>query len=335
MLLIDDAQKAQFKNVWILAEAYGGRLMPATFELISAAKNLAGARGSEVYAVLLGSGVQGVEALFEYGADRVILVEDPRLAGFNDELESRVVKRLIEKYRPEILLGAATARGRAVIPRIAVQCETGLTADCTQLSVDPATGDLLQTRPAFGGNILATIRTPRHRPQMATFRPHVMKAREPVPGRRGELIAERVEPGDAGNIKEILQTIRSAESTVALGDAEIIVAGGRAMKGAKGFELLRALAEKLGAAVGASRPCIDSGWVSYPHQVGQTGQTVQAKLYMAFGISGQIQHLVGMQSCEHIVAVDLNPSTPLMQMADVAVTGDAFKIIPELIAGLA
>ena len=335
MLIKNETDKAQYKNVWILAEVLFGKVEPATFELLGAARRLAGTRGGSVFALLIGKGTSAQAGeLFEYGADTVIVADSPEMSGFNDELECRVADRLIRKYKPEIMLGAATARGRALIPRIAVRSECGLTADCTQLDIDPENGDLLQTRPAFGGNIMATIRTSSHRPQMATVRPHVMQALPREPGRTGTLISEAVEQGDSANVKRVIELIRDTESAVNISDAKIIVSGGRAMKGPEGFAMLGELAAKLGGAVGASRAAVDAGWIPYAHQVGQTGQTVQTKLYIACGISGQIQHLVGMQSCETIVAIDRKSDTPLMQMADIAVVGDVFQIVPELVRAL-
>jgi electron transfer flavoprotein alpha subunit len=335
-MVINEADKGSYRGVWILAEVLFGRVEPVTYELLGAARRLADARGGEVWALLIGRGVSGqAGVLFEYGADTVLLVDAPELYGFNDELECRVAERLIRKHKPEILLGAATARGRALIPRIAVRSISGLTADCTRLDIDPGNGDLLQTRPAFGGNIMATIRTSSHRPQMATVRPRVMQPLPREPGRAGRLIRESPEPGENENVKRVLELVANSEETNAnLGEAGIIVSGGRAMKGPDGFDMLRKLAAKLGGAVGASRAAVDAGWIPYARQVGQTGQTVQSKLYIACGISGQIQHLVGMQSCETIVAIDKKPDTPLMQMADIAVVGDVFQIVPELVRAL-
>ncbi|MCL2831920.1 MAG: electron transfer flavoprotein subunit alpha/FixB family protein [Treponema sp.] len=335
MIIINETDRTQYRDVWILAEVLFGRVEPVTYELLGAARRLADIRGGNVCALLIGKGVTGqASALFEYGADTVIVADSPELYGFNDELECRIADRLIRKYRPEIMLGAATARGRALIPRIAVRSVCGLTADCTQLEIDPENGDLLQTRPAFGGNIMATIRTSNHRPQMATVRPQVMKPLQREEGRTGKLIAENPVPGENGNIKKILELVRNTEGNVNLSEAKIIVSGGRAMKGPAGFDMLRELAAKLNGAVGASRAAVDAGWIPYAHQIGQTGQTVQVKLYIACGISGQIQHLVGMQTCETIVAIDKKPDTPLMQMADITVTGDVFQIVPELIKAL-
>ena len=336
MKLLNEQDRSNYKNVWILAE-FGpdGNINSVSFELIGAARTLADDLGCEVWALALwrdpGS---AAEALISRGADKVLAVADPRFSHFNDEFECNVLERLVRKYRPEILLGAATTSGRALIPRLASKLYTGLTADCTALSIDKETGELLQTRPAFGGNIMATIRSGGFRPQMATVRPKVMKAPDPDPARTGSVIFETVEAADTVNVKETLDAVIEAAGTVNISDANIIVAGGRAMKGSEGFKLLSELAERLGGAVGASRAAVDSGWIPYPHQVGQTGQTVQADLYIACGISGQIQHLVGMQSCKTIVAIDIDDKTPMMQLADIAIKGDLFEIIPEIIKEL-
>jgi electron transfer flavoprotein alpha subunit len=335
MRVIDQGDRDTFSNVWVVAEALSGRVQPVTHELLGAARALADARKSKVWAVVIGHGLsEDARSLFACGADTVILADDDRLSGFRDEAEAAILSRLIRAYRPEIILGAATARGRALIPRVAVLTVSGLTADCTGLAIDPENGDLLQTRPAFGGNIMATIRCPDHRPQMSTIRPHVMKAPLPQPGRGGEVIRAEVLDSDFINAKEIIQAVHGAEEEVNLSEARVIVAGGRGVGGPKGFELLRGLAHALGGAVGASRSAVDAGWISYAHQVGQTGQTVQTDVYIACGISGQIQHLVGMQSCETIIAIDTNPDTPMMQIADIAIVGDLFKVVPAIIREL-
>ncbi len=331
MILTSVTDRSKYSNVWVVAEFLSDKIQPVTYELVGAARKLADKRSSKVWVVAMGSGIsQQVGSLFAYGADKVIVVDDSRLSGFIDELEADVLARLIGKYNPEIVLYAATARGRALAPRVAVITNCGLTADCTGLDIDPENGDLLQTRPAFGGNIMATIRSSNHRPQMATVRPRVMRALEPDPDRTGEVIHETVEMSDMLKIKRIIDVFHSDETTVNLGDAEIIISGGRGMKGPEGFELLRKFAAKVGGAVGASRAAVDAGWIPYSHQVGQTGQTVQTKVYIACGISGQIQHLVGMQSCDFIIAIDKNPDTPMMQLADIAIVGDVFEIIPEI-----
>ncbi len=336
MKLINAQDAGNYTNIWILAEIVGGQeLQPVSCELLGAARELARDRRCEVWAVALGSDLSAaIDALAAHGADRIIAVEDARLSAFNDELECGVLERLVRKYRPEIFLGGATNRGRALIPRLASKLYAGLTADCTGLAIDPETGDLLQTRPAFGGNIMATIRSGGFRPQMATVRPKVMRALPPDDRRRAEVIREPIEPGDAAHIKKIIETVTQQEATINLSEARIIVSGGRAMKGPEGFRLLEAFANQLGGALGASRAAVDNGWIPYPHQVGQTGQTVQAELYIACGISGQIQHLIGMQSCKTIIAIDTDDTTPMMQLADIAVKGDLFEVIPEIMKAL-
>ncbi|MGI6706691.1 MAG: electron transfer flavoprotein subunit alpha/FixB family protein [Clostridia bacterium] len=332
MIALTDVERKEYSNIWVVAELLSVEIQPVTHELIGAARSLADARGSQVWVVLMGSGIADqAESLFAYGADGVIVVDDPRLSGFVDELEASVMVRLIRKYKPEVVLCGATSRGRALIPRVAVKANCGLTADCTGLGIDPENGDLLQTRPAFGGNIMATIRSPNHRPQMATVRPRVMKAPEPDYTRTGKVIREDVLDTDADKMKKIIEVFHSSETAVNLADARIIIAGGRGMKGPKGFDLLKQLAARVGGAVGASRAAVDAGWVPYAHQIGQTGQTVQTQVYIACGISGQIQHLVGMQSCDLIIAINTDPDAPMMQIADIAVVGDVFEIIPELI----
>lgn len=332
MRIVNEQEKNEYNNVWVVAEVLSGRIQPVTWELTGAARKLADVRKSEVWTVVLGSGVTDqADSLFHHGADKVIMVDDIRLARFIDELESNIMIRLIEKYKPEILICGATTRGRALIPRVAVSTNCGLTADCTGLDIDPENGDLLQTRPAFGGNIMATIRCSSHRPQMATVRPRVMKAPDPDPERRGEIISEEITAADIKGSKEVLEVFHSDETAVNLADARIIVSGGRGVDGPEGFTLLRSFAARVGGAIGASRAAVDAGWIPYAHQVGQTGQTVQTSVYIACGISGQIQHLVGMQSCDLIIAIDTDPDTPMMQMADIAIEGDLFAIIPELI----
>ncbi|MHB1484025.1 MAG: electron transfer flavoprotein subunit alpha/FixB family protein [Saccharofermentanales bacterium] len=332
MITSTDIERAEYKNVWVVAEISSGNIQPVTYELIGTARQLADARKSDVWTVVMGSGIaRQASTLFAYGSDAVVIIDDPVFENFIDEAQANILSRIIEKYKPEIMLCAATSKGRALIPRIAIMVECGLTADCTELSIDPENGDLLQTRPAFGGNIMATIRCSNHRPQMASVRPRVMKTPDPDPARTGRIIYENLIDDDVKNIKKITEVFQSSESTVNLADAQIIISGGRGMKGKEGFDLLQQLADKMGGAIGASRAAIDSGWIPYTHQIGQTGQTVQTKVYIACGISGQIQHLVGMQSSDLIIAIDKNPDTPMMQIADIAIVGDLFEVIPELI----
>jgi len=323
---------SSYQGVWVVAEQKQGTVQSVTYELLGAGRELASARGVELAAVLIGEGVSSqVEDLVSRGADRVYLVEDPSLSDFLDEPYSRIVTRLIRQYRPEIVLTGATAIGRSLIPRVAAEVGTGLTADCTGLEIDSRTGLLLQTRPAFGGNIMATILCENYRPQMATVRHKVMKEAEPEPGRQAEVIRVKLEEGETRARTRVLELVEDLTSTVNIADADVIVSGGRGLKGPENFALIEELAGLLGGAVGASRSAVDAGWIPYSHQVGQTGKTVQPKLYLACGISGAIQHLVGMQSAETIVAVNKDPDAPIFQVADYGIVGDLFEVVPELI----
>ncbi len=331
MLAKTESELAEYRNVWVVAELGAEGVKDVTFELLGAGRRLADARGSELWCVLLGQAVCDLApACFHRQADAVLAVEDPRLASFVDETYANVLSRLVEKYKPEIVLCGATARGRAVIPRVAVQTYAGLTADCTGLDIEPDTGLLLQTRPAFGGNIFATIKCAWHRPQMATVRPRVMAAPEPDPGRTGRLIREELDPAEAGGAVRVLQAFGDACEATGLADANFIITGGRGIGSPKGFGLLREFADLVGGAVGASRAAVDAGWIDYAHQVGQTGRTVQPNVYLACGVSGQIQHLVGMQSSDLILAINRDPEAPMMKLADYAIVGDLFEILPAM-----
>lgn len=330
-----DSARAAFRHVWVIAEEREGELKEVTFELLGAARRLAAARGCEAWCILLGHDVRRfAAACFERQADVVLVVDDPELARFADETHGNLLHRLVQAYKPEIVLCGATARGRALIPRVAVQACAGLTADCTGLEIDPQSGCLLQTRPAFGGNIMATIKTMNHRPQMATVRPRVMAAPEPQPGRTGRLIEEPLRPAEIDRRMRVLEVVTDTRETVKLADAEFIVTGGRAMGGPEGFRMLREFADLVDGAVGASRAAVDAGWIDYAHQVGQTGTTVHPHVYMACGVSGQIQHLVGMQTSDVIIAINRDPSAPIMQLADYAMVGDVFEVVPALMREL-
>jgi electron transfer flavoprotein alpha subunit len=316
---------------WVLCDLADRNLLPVTTELLGCAANLAEKRGRKVWAILLGAGVGHiVPVLWEYGADTVLLLDDPALDGFHDEIHADLVVRMVKRYRPEILLTGATAVGRALAPRVAIALNCGLTADCTGLDIDQESGALLQTRPAFGGSLMATIRSDRVFPQMATVRPGVMKALSPRPGASGTVVCESFEPTDLAECKHLEGRIPGSEGASNFGNASFIVAGGRGMKGAAGFRLLSEFASMLGGVVGASRAAVDAGWAPFGMQIGQTGRTVQPRIYLACGISGQIQHMVGMQSSDRIIAINRDPNAPIMKMADLAIVGDAFEIIPEM-----
>lgn len=338
-----DADLASWSGVWVYAEFRGARLAPVALELLGAGRRLADKRGVELCAVLMGSsaeleggaGLQAVaEELIAHGADRVYLADDPALARFTDDAYGNVLADLVQEHKPEILLAGATAIGRSFIPRVATMLAAGLTADCTELDIRDEDGALLQTRPAFGGNIMATIVSPRTRPQMATVRPMVMKPLSRDENRKGEIVAVAVPAERLISRTRVLESVCEAVDQVKLGEADIVVAGGRGLENAEGFALISKLADTLGGAVAASRAAVDSGWIPYPHQVGQTGKTVAPKLYVACGISGAIQHLVGMQSAETIVAINRDPDAPIFNVATYGIVGDLSEVVPKLIERL-
>ena len=322
--------KDEYRGVWVFAEQRHGKISEVVFELLGIGRKLADKLSVPLSAVLIGYKVeQYAQELIYYSADRVYVYDDERFAEFRDEVYTKVLADLIREEKPEIVLMGATAIGRSFASRVATRLHTGLTADCTELDVDSQTRDLLQTRPAFGGNIMATIRTPRHRPQMATVRHKVMKPAPYDTSRRGEIIKKKVD-----NISEWSQFIQFLEDTtqkVNLADADIIVSGGRGLGKPEGFKLIEELASLLGGAVGASRAAVDAGWISYSHQVGQTGRTVAPKLYIACGISGAVQHLVGMGSSKVIVAINKDKDAPIMKIATFALVGDLYEIVPAII----
>lgn len=321
----------KFKGIWIFAEQKKGVVQPVAFELLGKGRELADELKTEVSCVLLGHNVRDkAPDLIARGADNVYVVDAPELENFLDEPYTKVLCRLIRKYRPEIVLCGATFIGRALISRVAVRLNAGLTADCTGLSIDPEQKILMQTRPAFGGNIMATIVTKNHRPQMATVRHKVMKEMPPDPSRQGKIIEEMVDRPLLTSRAKILDIVEEIESTANIAEADIIVSGGRGMRGPENFKLIEELAQALGGAVGSSRAAVDSGWMPYSHQVGQTGKTVCPKIYIACGISGQIQHLVGMQSSKIIVAVNQDPHAPIFGVATYGIIGDLFQVIPLL-----
>lgn len=330
-----EAQKPAIKDyqgVWVFIEQKKGKIQPVSYELLSKAQELAKLLASEVSAVLLGNNLldEELDTLIWHGADNIYLVQAPELANFQDEPYTNVLVKLIQKYKPEILLCGATSIGRSLIPRVAVKINTGLTADCTGLEIDPQKKILLQTRPAFGGNIMATIITPHHRPQMATVRHKVMPIRELDRRRKGKIIRENFDGALFASRTKLLDIIEEVGTLVNLAEADIIVSGGRGMGGPENFKLLEALAHILGGALGASRAAVDAGWIPYSHQVGQTGRIVSPKIYIACGISGQIQHLVGMQSSKIIVAINKDPDAPIFKVATYGIVADLFEVIPVL-----
>jgi electron transfer flavoprotein alpha subunit len=321
-------------TVWTMAEQHEGRLKGVSFELLSRGRRLADKLGSKLVSVLIGFGVEdeSLEELIRRGADEVLTVQDEGLRFFVCERYARVLEGLIGEHRPGIILAAATSSGRTLMPYTAVKVHAGLTADCTDLDIEEGTGNLLQTRPAIGGNIMATIKTPDHRPQMATVRPRSSRPPDEDYSRKGTIIRLPGPPVRDGTREETeVQGYRKEGADfVSLEEAEVVVAGGRGLKKGENFGILKRLAESLGGEVGASRDAVDRGWISYPHQVGLSGKTVSPRLYMGVGISGAIQHLAGIKTSETIVSVNIDPDAPLHRVADLAIVGDAFAVLGEL-----
>ncbi|UCD65879.1 MAG: electron transfer flavoprotein subunit alpha [Deltaproteobacteria bacterium] len=326
------ADLADWSGIMIFAEYRHGKVAPVAFELLGIGRQLADQQKVKLSAVLLGSGLgDAARDLISFGADTVYQVDDPALEYFTDEIYGNILEDIILEHKPEVVLAGATAIGRSFIPLVATALATGLTADCTQLAIRPEDGVLLQTRPAFGGNIMATIECPHTRPQMATVRPRVMKTIEHDSARNGEIINYQPPAERMQSKVKVLRNVLEEQDQVNITEGDIIVAGGRGLDNEKGFELIKQLADAVGGAVGASRAAVDSEWIAYPHQVGQTGKTVNPKLYIACGISGAIQHVVGMQSSEAIVAINKDPDAPIFDVATYGIVGDLFEVVPKLI----
>jgi len=329
----DTTDRDSYSGVWVFAEQRDGRVAGVAFELLGAGRKLADTRNADLSAVLFGADGSEAEKLIHWGADRVYHAEDPVFEHFNDEPYVELLSRLISEHRPEIVLTGATPTGRSFFPRVAARLRTGLTADCTSLEIDPETGNLLQVRPAFGGNIMATILCPARRPQMATVRPRVMKKGVYDKNREGAIV--KVKADGILSRTRVADTIKEvSETMVNLQEADVIVAGGRGLGRPEGFKMLEELAGLLGGAVGASRAAVDEEWIPYSHQVGQTGKTVCPKIYIACGISGAVQHLVGMQSSDIIIAINKNPDAPIFSVANYAIVGDVYEVVPAIIKKL-
>jgi electron transfer flavoprotein alpha subunit len=320
-----------YKGVWVFAEQHKGDVASVALELLGEGRKLADKRKTKLSAVFIGHNIKSkAKDLIAHGADLVYLADDPALKDFNDDSYAAILTTLARKHKPEIILAGATAIGRSFFPKVASSLYTGLTADCTVLDIDAETGHLHQTRPAFGGNILATIMTPNHRPQMATVRHKVMKPAPRNDSRIGDII--EIPYTQSGDLRtRVIRTIEELGETVNICEADIIVAGGRGLGSAKNFHLIEELAKVLGGAVAATRGAVDEGWIPYPHQVGQTGKTVCPKLYIACGISGAIQHVAGMQSSEVIVAINRDPNAPIFNVATYGIVGDVHEVVPIMI----
>ena len=323
---------SSWKGVWVFCEYRGGVLANVSLELLGIGRQLADKRGVELSAVLLGHDLGDTpQRLIGHGADNVYVADNAAFETFREDVFSKFTKKIIAEYKPEMILAGATAIGRSFIPGVATELNAGLTADCTQLEIRESDGALLQTRPAFGGNIMATIVCETSRPQMATVRPKVMQELEFDGSRKGEVIDIAVDDDALQSGIRVIESVVEEASNVNIQEADILVSGGRGLESAKGFELMRQLADTMDANVSASRAVVDAGWIPYPHQVGQTGKTVAPKLYIACGISGAIQHVAGMQSAETIVAINRDKNATIFDVADYGIVGDIFEIVPKLI----
>jgi len=348
---------SQYKDVWVYTEQRNGKLMNVALELLGEGYRLSREIGNDakVCAVLIGGNVEHlVKELYAYGADKVYMISDPLLERYTTDGYTKVLTDAIREYKPEIVIFGATHIGRDLAPRVAARLDTGLTADCTRLDVntgnyidylekyttvnteglDRNNGDknLKQTRPAFGGNLMATIVCPSHRPQMSTVRPGVMNKRERDDKAVGELVKVNHKLSKEDIHTNVVEVVKAAKELVSLTDAQIICSGGRGLGDASGFELIKKFADKVGGVVGASRAAVDAGWIDHSHQVGQTGTTVKPKIYFACGISGAIQHLAGMQTSDTIIAINKDPEAPIFEVADFGIVGDLYKVIPEIMA---
>ena len=338
----------EYKGVYIYAQQIDGAISSISFELIGKAKELAGSLGTDVTAVLLGSNVKGLAAeLGEYGADKVIVVDDPALETYRTEPYAQALTAVINEYKPEIMLVGATAIGRDLGPTVSARVATGLTADCTKLEIGdfplvPVPGkedeqkhnQLLMTRPAFGGNTIATIACPDNRPQMATVRPGVMQKLPKEAGRAAEIIEFNPQIVENNRFAEILEVVKAVGQVENIMDAKVLVSGGRGVGSKENFKLLEDLADAMGGMVSCSRAVVENGWLPQDYQVGQTGKTVRPQIYFAIGISGAIQHVAGMEESDLIVAINKDEDAPIFEVADYGLVGDLNKIVPQLTAAI-
>jgi electron transfer flavoprotein alpha subunit/NAD-dependent dihydropyrimidine dehydrogenase PreA subunit len=329
---VEDPQDfADWRGVLVYAEQREGTVHPVAYELLGRGRELAQTLGEPVYAVVIGAGLaKAAEELVKRGADKVLVYDHPSLATYRDDPYSQILTEATRELKPSIFLVGATSIGRTLGPRVAAKLKTGLTADCTSLDIDPQMKILLQTRPAYGGNIMATIYTQNSRPQMATVRYKVMTEAKIDPAHRGEVIKKTVDPSKLQDRVKVLG-FEAAKEQVSIVDADIVVSGGKGLGEPKGFELMQQLATALGGAVGASRPTVDEGWIEYRHQVGLSGRTVRPKLYLACGISGAVQHQAGMKTSDVIIAINKDREAPICRISTLAAVGDLYEVVPRLI----
>ena len=320
-----------WRGVLIYAEQHESKVHPVTYELLGRGRELAATLAEPVYAVVIGEGLaKAAQELVKRGADKVLVYDHPSLATYRDDPYAQILAEATRELKPSITLIGATSIGRTLGPRVAAKIRTGLTADCTSLDIDPETRLLLQTRPAYGGNIMATIYTQNSRPQMATVRYKVMTEAKADPAHKGEIVNKSVDPTRLQDRIKVL-AFEAAKEQVSIVDADVVVSGGKGLGEPKGFELIKQLADSLGGAVGASRPTVDDGWIGYRHQVGLSGRTVRPKLYVACGISGSVQHQAGMKTSDIIIAINKDREAPICRISTLAVVGDLYEVVPRLI----
>ena len=322
--------KEEYKNIFVFVEQREGKIQNVGLELLGKARELADNLGQEVHALFLGHNIKSqAQELIAYGADKVLLVEDESLAVYTTEPYTQAIAQLINDKKPSIVLIGSTTIGRDLGPRVSARVNTGLTADCTKLEINEEDKELWSTRPAFGGNLMATIVCPNHRPQMSTVRPGVMQKMAKDESRKGEVIEEKINFNKDKFKVKVLETVKK-EAKVDITEAKVLISGGRGVANKEGFKKLENLAEILKGEVSSSRAMVDAGVIDHERQVGQTGKTVRPNLYMACGISGAIQHIAGMESSEFIVAINKDKFAPIMQVADLGIVGDLHKIVPML-----
>ena len=328
---VTETEENSWSGVWVIIEYTNGKVVPVSWELLGKGRELADSIGCGLSGVITGHQVENViPEAFAYGAEKVYVIDHPTLKDYRTEPYAEAITGLVTKYKPEIILMGATSMGRDVFPAIATRVQTGLTADCTVLGIDPDTKLLQQTRPAFGGNIMATILCRTSRPQMATVRPRVMGMPERVEGREGELIREEIVFNESDIQTKVLEFISSDAKSGFLDKAEIIVAVGLGIAAKKNMVLAEELAEVLGATIAGSRGAVEAGWLTHDQQVGQSGVTVRPKVYISIGISGAIQHLVGMETSDFIIAINNDPEASILKVANFGIVGDLFQIVPAL-----
>ena len=327
--------EGKFQGVWTLGEQREGDISPVSYELLAWGRELADKRGTTLASVILGHNIkEKAESLIHHGADIVYVVDHPSLEHFTPDVHSNILEKLVREFMPEIFIASATTYGRTVMPVLAAKVETGLTADCTELDIEQDTGLLIQTRPAIGGNVMATIKTPEHTSQMSTVRPRSQKPLSKDESRKGKIVVKEYPDELYVSKVKFIEFIKDETTALRIQEAETIVSDGKGLKNAKNFDLLHELADLLNGSVGASRQAVDMGWIPYSHQVGLSGKTVSPRLYISAGISGAVQHLAGMSSADVVVAINNDPDAAIFKMCDFGIVGDALEILPVLIERL-